>query len=350
MQKIILDKNAAILTSTGYVAAKDLKPFDEIRCIDGTERRPQVLRSSTSAMMKLELKSRPSVPLIVSTDMWVYSKRKQFHFGSEYRELDQLTLGQFLESTVDDGLHITSLPTKKSKEFWEMVGMLTMRGVVHSTFIEDEMSISLKLLDRHIENSELMGAFERAGFGRWVNKSTCTNTAQVNEFLELMMLPEIVFTLDFEKRKSLLKGLCAFVTPHVTNGGRYLTYNISSSNWALLTAVARLTASITGTLPKITTKEYPTQIGYAISVNVENPCFIEKSITQPNIPVEPIDEDELFTEISEDPIGILDEIIGLELLCTHDVISFIINTNQPIIVDNFSMCTLPLKSITQGIG
>lgn len=347
MQKLTLDKNVAVLTSTGYVLAKDLQPFDYIRCVDGTERRPQVLRTGHAPMQKLTLKSRPSLPLIISDNAHMFTKRKAFHFGSQYRCLSSICNGQFLESTVDDGSHVDIEASQKSDEYWEMVGMLAIRGYIHSTFIEDEMTISLKLLDRHIQDEVLMGAFERAGFGRWLSKTTCANTKQVNELMELMSLPESVFTLSFEKRKALLKGLCAYVMPRPSKDGHTITHIISSSNWALLTAIARLTASITGEMPKVSTKEYQSQLGYSLTVTLNNPEFsleIEDSISDTVL-----DDDDLYDEISEMPIGILDEIVKKETVEDCDVVTFILNTDRPIIIDNFSMCTLPLSNISQGM-
>lgn len=348
MQKITLDENVAVLTSTGYVLAKDLQPFDTLVCVDGTSRKPQVLRTRKSDMQKLTLKSRPSIPFVVEPHVCLYTKRQPFHFSSEYRALDAIKNGQYLESAVDDGNHVALAASAKSEAYWEMVGMLAMRGYVHPTFIEDEMSISLKLLDRHIEDTELMGAFERAGFGRWLSKTTCTNTKQVNELMAMMELPEAVFALSFDKRKALLKGLCGYVMPRVTNHGRSITHLISSSNWALLTAIARLTASLTGDLPKISTKDYQTQIGYSINVTFDNPDFeLETDTVSPR--PEPIDDDELFDELEASPVGILDEVIGVENIKDCKVITFILNTDRPIVVDNFSLCTKPLSSIAQGM-
>ena len=349
MQKITLDKNVAVLTSTGYVLAKDLKPFDTIKCVDGTERRPQVLRSSNAVMEKVTLRSRPSVPLFINKETYLFSKRQPFHFNSEYRDALHIKPGNFLESTVDDGAHVDIKASEKSSEYWEMVGMLAMRGHVNSTFVEDEMSISLKLLDRHIADEKLMAAFERAGFGRWLSKTTCTNTQQVTELMELIALPEAIFTLSFDKRKALLKGLCAYVTPRVTNSGKSVTHLISSSNWALLTAISRLTASITGDLPKISTKEYQTQVGYSINVTYINPEFMLNTETRSNEKPPAIDDDILYDELFDTPIGVLDEIVNTEHDVPRDVVTFILNTDKPIVIDNFSVCTPALSNIAQGM-
>lgn len=313
MQKFILPQTSAIMTDVGYVQLNELESFDKIYLLNGDLRKPQVLKKLTKNNIKeYHLKSRHGIPLCLNSNSNIFSNHTKYYTNTQYFNSNDLNKSDSIKFITSNYTH--QYKHQYSKLFWKIIGMCILKsdiqfdGNYNNTF-------SISLTPQHLNDFNLIDTLIEMGFkiNEVENLATTSNSKLIDELMFLKELPEFIFNLKLSEQKLILEGVVSFIS--TKNNGKFKSNRIYSNSWAKIIGLHRLALnSNLDAYINLHTSNNVKSNGYILTVkytDLQDPFLDHQNIDNSK------DEIKEITSTSK------------------SMIQFIINSDSPIIVDNY---------------